>query len=260
MGTPKRAPRTDVLAVACRTCVPRPGRHERTTCFRVSARRSFDRVRPVRSGAGRGSPPGSASAGIDERNHAEGRRSFGKGFGPGSQFDRQASDNPHNRARRRHAAYILRSTAVCARLRRLQMCAVWIAQYAAISRSAQRGRRASDGRRKSLRHLALHSLARSSDWIWPAGIHRTFLGWSFTRLSPYCSILRILRTPAARSNVRYQVRSMQPPAHVCTWQPIVNLSHARRYTRTLNRSNFASASRSPGHSASTSAYNWQASA
>ena len=29
----------------CRTCVPRPSRHERTTCFRVSARRHFIWIR-----------------------------------------------------------------------------------------------------------------------------------------------------------------------------------------------------------------------
>ena len=70
----------------CRTCVPRPSRHEQTMCFRVSARRHFSWRDWVRSGSGRELLPGPAWAGIDERNHVEARRSLGKGFGPGSRF------------------------------------------------------------------------------------------------------------------------------------------------------------------------------
>ena len=90
-------------------------------------------------------------------------------------------------------------------------CAVWIAKYAAISRSAQRGRRASEGRRKSLRHLALPSLARSSGWYGvPASTGRFWGGLSLACLHT----AQYSRTPAPRSKyAQYGLRGMQPPAH-----------------------------------------------
>ena len=61
----------------------------------VSTRRHFfwrDRSDP---GPGGELLPEPALAGIDERNHhAPAQRPFGRGYGPGSRFDRQVSDNP----------------------------------------------------------------------------------------------------------------------------------------------------------------------
>ena len=156
---------------------------------------------------------------------------------------------PGDAMRRTYCAY-------CARLRRVQMRSMDCAVCSHLEIGPTRPTR----ERGSPQVLAALGtpLARSLvGLVWPAGIHRTFLGWSFTRLSPYCAYLR---TRAARSNVRSMDCAVCSRRRARTWQPVVNLSRASRYTCTRSRSSFASASRSPGHSASTSAHNWRASA
>ena len=125
LGLPKRAPWTDLLAVAQPALVPLPGRHERTRCIRVSTLRHLiwrDRSDP---GPGRESLPRPALAEDDERNHAECAAPARKGLEPGSRLDRQGNDNP--RTAPGDVSTCAHTAHTCARRRRVQMCAVWCA-------------------------------------------------------------------------------------------------------------------------------------